>query len=152
MKSYINTKEYSCLRLHQPFNKRIWLMKRERTHSTAHHFSFGERFDERVMNAYFIDNKHIASLNHQFIGFSPFIKSAGEEMRKQYNTHNSVCSSRATRFRELPNLARRVGQLGELSWATRNFELGDLTIRVARLVFCTRIRRRLLRNGKAIAY
>ena len=77
MKAYINTKEYSYLCLHQPFNKRIWLMKRERTYSTAHHFSFGERFDERGMNAYCIGNKHIVSLNHQFIGFSPLNKFAG---------------------------------------------------------------------------
>lgn len=46
MKVYINIKRNSNLRLHQPFNKRIGLMKRERTHRTLHHFSFGERFDE----------------------------------------------------------------------------------------------------------
>lgn len=27
-------------------------MKRERTYRTLHHFSFGERFDETMMNAY----------------------------------------------------------------------------------------------------
>ena len=38
MKVYINIKRNSNLRLHQPFNKRIGLMKRERTHRTLHHF------------------------------------------------------------------------------------------------------------------
>lgn len=52
MKVYINIKRNSNLRLHQPFNKRIGLMKRERTHRTLHHFSFGERFDETMMNVY----------------------------------------------------------------------------------------------------
>lgn len=52
MKVYINIKRNSNLRLHQPFNKRIGLMKRGRTYRTLHHFSFGERFDETMMNAY----------------------------------------------------------------------------------------------------
>lgn len=38
MKVYINIKRNSNLRLHQPFNKRIGLMKKERTHRTLHHF------------------------------------------------------------------------------------------------------------------
>lgn len=101
-------------------------MKRERTYRTPHHFSFGEQFDETLMKGYSNRNQYIKLFNHQFIGFSPLNKSAGEEMRKQYNPHNSVCPSRATRFRELPNLARRVGQLRTLSWATCQFELPDL--------------------------
>lgn len=104
MKAYINNKKYSSLRLHQPFNKRVWLMKREKTHRILHHFSFGERFDEAVMNTYCIGNKYIAYIYHQFIGFSPLNKSVGKDMRKLYNTHNSVCPSRATQNFELPNL------------------------------------------------
>ena len=38
MKVYINIKRNSNLRLHQPFNKRIGLMKKERTHRTLHYF------------------------------------------------------------------------------------------------------------------
>ena len=41
-------------------------------------FSFGERFDETLMKDYFISCQHIILPNHQFIGISPFIKSAGE--------------------------------------------------------------------------
>ena len=73
-------------------------MKREKTHRILHHFSFGERFDEAVMNTYCIGNKYIY---HQFIGFSPLNKSVGKDMRKLYNTHNSVCPT--WQF-ELPNL------------------------------------------------
>lgn len=103
-------------------------MKRERTHRILHHFSFGERFDEAMMNFYCIGNKHIVFINHQFIGFSSLNKSVGKDMRKLYNAHNSVCPSCATRFRELCISARRVEQLSELSRATQNFELGDLAI------------------------
>ena len=78
MKVYINIKKNSNLRLHQPFNKRIGLMKRERTHSTLHHFSFGERFDETLMKGYCISCQYIRLSNHQFIGISALIKSAGE--------------------------------------------------------------------------
>ena len=78
MKAYINIKEYSYLHLHQPFNKRIWLMKRERTYRTPHHFSFGERFDETLMKCYSNGNQSVRLSNHQFIGFSPLNKSAGE--------------------------------------------------------------------------
>ena len=78
MKVYINIKRNSNLRLHQPFNKRIGLMKRERTHRTLHHFSFGERFDETLMKGYCISCQYIRLSNHQFIGFSPLIKSARE--------------------------------------------------------------------------
>lgn len=125
-------------------------MKRES--GILHHFSFGERFDEAVMNTYCNSNKYIAYTCHQFIGFSSLNKSVGKDMWKLYNTHNSICPSCATRFRELRISARRVEQLSELSRATQNFELGDLAIRVAGLVFYTRLRHRLLRNRKAIAY
>ena len=54
-------------------------MKRERTHRILHHFSFGERFDETMMNAYCVGNKYIAYTNHQFIGFLSTNKPAGGE-------------------------------------------------------------------------
>lgn len=78
MKVYINIKRNSNLRLHQPFNKRIGLMKRERTHRTLHHFSFGERFDETMMNAYRFGYQFVILSTHQFIGFSSANKSAGQ--------------------------------------------------------------------------
>ena len=53
-------------------------MKRENRRSPTHHFSFGERFDETLMKDYFISYQYIRLSNHQFIGFSPFIKSAGK--------------------------------------------------------------------------
>ncbi len=53
-------------------------MKRENGRSPAHHFSFGERFDETPMKGYCIGYQYIRPSNHQFIGFSPLIKSAGE--------------------------------------------------------------------------
>lgn len=76
MKVHINIKRNSNLRLHQPFNKRIGLMKRERTHRTLHHFSFGERFYETMMNIYII--LVISILFYQFIGFSSANKSVGQ--------------------------------------------------------------------------
>lgn len=75
MKVYINIKRNSNLRLHQPFNKRIGLMKKERTYRTLHHFSLGERFDETMMNIYHSGCQYIIPLNHQFIGFSSANKS-----------------------------------------------------------------------------
>lgn len=78
MKVYINIKRNRNLRLHQPFNKRIGLMKRERTHRTLHHFSFGERFDETMMNAYRFGYQFVILSTHQFIGFSSANKSAGQ--------------------------------------------------------------------------
>ncbi|MDN0079371.1 hypothetical protein QVO32_08120 [Bacteroides gallinaceum] len=53
-------------------------MKRESGCSLTHHFSFGERFDETLMKGYCISCQHIRLSNHQFIGFSPLIKSAGK--------------------------------------------------------------------------
>ena len=78
MKVYINIKRNSNLRLHQPFNKRIGLMKKERTYRTLHHFSLGERFDETLMKGYCISCLYIRLSNHQIIGISALIKSAGE--------------------------------------------------------------------------
>lgn len=78
MKAYINIKNNSNLHAHQTLNKRIGLMKRENGRSPTHHFSFGERFDETLMKGYCISCQHIILPNHQFIGISPFIKSAGE--------------------------------------------------------------------------
>lgn len=78
MKVYINIKRNSNLRLHQPFNQRIGLMKRERTHRTLHHFSFGERFDETMMNVYHYGYQSIILSTHQFIGFLSTNKSAGQ--------------------------------------------------------------------------
>ena len=78
MKAYINLKNDSDLHSHQTLNKRIRLMKRERQHNAAHHFSFGERFDETLMKGYCISCQYIRLSNHQFIGFSPLIKSAWE--------------------------------------------------------------------------
>ena len=78
MKAYINIKNNSNLHTHQTLNKSIWLMKRESGRSPIHHFSFGERFDETMMKCYFVCYQHIMLPNHQFIGFSPLNKSAGE--------------------------------------------------------------------------
>ena len=78
MKAYINIKNDSNLHTHQTLNKRIGLMKRESGRSPTHHFSFGERFDETLMKDYFISYQYIRLSNHQFIGFSPFNKSAGK--------------------------------------------------------------------------
>ena len=78
MKVYIKIKRNRNLRLHQPFNKRIGLMKGERTYRTLHHFSFGERFDETMMNAYYFGYQYIILSSHQFIGFLSTNKSAGQ--------------------------------------------------------------------------
>lgn len=78
MKVYVNIKNNSDLHAHQTLNKSIWLMKRESGCSLTHHFSFGERFDETLMKDYFISCQYIRLSNHQFIGFSPLIKSAGK--------------------------------------------------------------------------
>lgn len=78
MKAYINVKNNSGLHTHQTLNKRKWLMKRESGHSPTHHFSFGERFDETLMKGYCISCQYIRLSNHQFIGFSPLVNSAGK--------------------------------------------------------------------------
>lgn len=53
-------------------------MKGERTYRTLHHFSFGERFDETMMNAYHFGYQYIILSSHQFIGFLSTNKSAGQ--------------------------------------------------------------------------
>ena len=78
MKVSINIKNSSNLHTHQTLNKSIWLMKRESGRSPIHHFSFGERFDETLMKRYFNDGQSVRLSNHQFIGFSALIKSAGK--------------------------------------------------------------------------
>ncbi len=78
MKAYINIKNNSNLHTHQTLNKSIWLMKRESGRSPTHHFSFGERFDETMMKGYCISCLYIRLSNHQIIGISALIKSAGE--------------------------------------------------------------------------
>ena len=78
MKVYINIKNNSGLHIHRTLNKRKWLMKRESGHSPTHHFSFGERFDETLMKGYCISCLYIRLSNHQIIGISALIKSAGE--------------------------------------------------------------------------
>ena len=78
MKVSINIKNSSNLHTHQTLNKRIGLMKREHERSPRHHFSFGERFDETLMKGYCISCLYIRLSNHQIIGISALIKSAGE--------------------------------------------------------------------------
>ena len=97
MKVYINNKKNSNLHLHQPFNKRIWLMKRERTHRILHHFSFGERFDETMMNAYCVGNKYIAYTNHQFIGFLSTNKPAGKVAEVKITIRRHIASEQRKR-------------------------------------------------------
>lgn len=54
-------------------------MKRENRRSPTHHFSFGlSGLMETLMKDYFISYQYIRLSNHQFIGFSPFNKSAGK--------------------------------------------------------------------------
>ena len=53
-------------------------MKRERQHNVAHRFSFGERFDEKMLNVHSSGGQRVMSSIHQFIGFSPLNKSAGK--------------------------------------------------------------------------
>ena len=78
MKRYINIKNNSDLHSHQTLNKRKWLMKRESGRNLIHHFSFGERFDETLMNVYCDVCQCVNVSIHQFIGFSPLNKSAGK--------------------------------------------------------------------------
>ena len=78
MKVYINIKNNSSLHPHQTLNKRIWLMKREREPNAIHHFSFGERFDEKMLRVYPSGGQRVMLSIHQFIEFSPLNKSAGK--------------------------------------------------------------------------
>lgn len=65
-------------------------MKRERQHSPTHHFSFGERFDETPMKCYSNGNQYVRLSNHQFIGFSPLINSAGKATKVSITIRKSV--------------------------------------------------------------
>ena len=71
-------KNNSNLHTHQTLNKRIWLMKRESRCNATRHFSFGEPFDETLMNVSCIVYQCIKVSIHQIIGFSPLNKSAGK--------------------------------------------------------------------------
>lgn len=106
-------------------------MKRERTHSTAHHFSFGERFDETLMKGYYNVSQVIILSNHQFIGFLPFIKSAGKA------TEESITIRK---------------QVGRTSGLPTDKGKPMLLVKRKSIQHHRRHRRRLLRNGKAIAY
>ena len=89
MKVYIKIKRNRNLRLHQPFNKRIGLMKRERQHNTIHHFSFGERFDEKMLRVHPSGGQRVILSIHHFIGLSPLIKSNG----KATEVNTAICRS-----------------------------------------------------------
>lgn len=53
-------------------------MKREGLHNAIHHFSFGERFDEKMLRVHPFGGQRVMLSIHQFIGFSPLNKSVGE--------------------------------------------------------------------------
>ena len=112
MKTYINIKNDSYLHAHQTLNKWIWLMKRERQHNTIHHFSFGERFDETLMKCYSNGNQSVMLSNHQFIGFSPLIKSAGKATKVNIAIRRLVgrTSGLPTDKRKPMSLAKRKGK------------------------------------------
>lgn len=78
MKAYINIKNNSNLHTHQTLNKSIWLMKRESGRSPIHHFSFGERFDEKMLRVHPSVGQCVMLSIHHFIRFSPLIKSNGK--------------------------------------------------------------------------
>ena len=78
MKAYINIKNDSYLHSHQTLNKRKWLMKRESGRTFIHHFSFGERFDEKMLRVHPFGGQRVMLSIYQFIGFSPLNKSAGK--------------------------------------------------------------------------
>lgn len=112
MKAYINIKNDSDLHSHQTLNKRIGLMKRGNGRSPTHHFSFGERFDETLMKCYSACYQYIILPNHQFIGFSPFNKSAGKATKVNIDIHRLVrrTSVLPTDKRKPMSLAKRKGQ------------------------------------------
>mgnify|MGYP000513791679 FL=1 len=87
-------------------------MKRERQHNTIHHFSFGERFDETLMKCYSNGNQSVMLSNHQFIGFSPLIKSAGKATKVNIAIRRLVgrTSGLPTDKRKPMSLAKRKGK------------------------------------------
>ena len=70
MKAYINIKNNSNLHTHQTLNKSIWLMKRESGRSPIHHFSFGERFDEKMLREHPSGGQCVMLSIHHFIKIS----------------------------------------------------------------------------------
>lgn len=106
-------------------------MKRESVHSPTHHFSFGERFDETLMKGYYNGSQIIILSNHHFIRFSPFIKSAGKATEVNIAIHR---------------------QVGRTSGLPTDKGKPMLLAKRKSIRHHRRHRRRLLRNGKAIAY
>ena len=53
-------------------------MKRESGRTFIHHFSFGERFDEKMLRVHPFGGQRVMLSIYQFIGFSPLNKSAGK--------------------------------------------------------------------------
>ena len=53
-------------------------MKRESGRSPIHHFSFGERFDEKMLRVHPSGGQCVMLSIHHFIRFSPLIKSNGK--------------------------------------------------------------------------
>ena len=86
-------------------------MKRGNGRSPTHHFSFGERFDETLMKGYCISCQYIRLSNHQFIGFSPLIKSAGKATKVTTAIRRLVgrTSVLPTDKRKTTSLAKRKG-------------------------------------------
>lgn len=129
MKEYTNNKRYSNLHLHQPFNKRIRLMKRES--GVLHHFSFGEQFDETMMITYCFVYQSINLLNHQFIGFLPINKPVGKVAEMGITIH------------------RLDGRMSDLLTGKEKY---IVSAKRKRPLIIYRHFHRLLRNRKAIAY
>ena len=86
-------------------------MKRGNGRSPTHHFSFGERFDETLMKGYCISCQYIRLSNHQFIGFSPLIKSAWEATEVNISIRRQVgrTSGLPTDYGRPMSLAKRKG-------------------------------------------
>lgn len=101
----------------------------------SHPFVGRHAFVERLFRAYFAIYQDFICQIQQFNAFSLLNKSAGEKEKINGTLPQLEKPSCATRFRELGDSVRQVGQLSKLSRATRNFELGDLTIRFVRQQF-----------------
>lgn len=72
-------------------------MKRERTHRTLHHFSFGERFDETMMNIYHLV---ISLLSYQLINSSDFYPPTS--LRDKRMEENATIRKLVGRTSDLP--------------------------------------------------
>ena len=81
MKKYITILKHTGLHSHQMFIKSILMMKREirsgrpRLTMQMMNFSFGEYFDERMMNVYYAVIQRNGVRVHQIIVFSFITKS-----------------------------------------------------------------------------